>query len=786
MSSLVLLLASQALALDCAGLDPDLCAAANAAADQINAAAGQVIFRDDHPNSSKRPYYLYLRFEQYAYARAQAECGALPFHIDGTIGGYWAQPRRWTGIWGDLDGSYGGTIPDGTWSGSRYMGTFEGDVEHRMGVYRATASGTDMWMDRQEGYGGGVKRWFDSTTGYIANLYGTCQAPAPEVVPDAYEVIGNTAFVAGMPGHGGPEVVTPDGLFANDPDGPDLRVVGIAGCPETEAPFGAYCTTALGGLLYVEEDGAFAYLPPAGADVGTTDSFEVLVEHVDGSARATSLVELTSRARVWYVEAGSSGDGRADFPAGSLAEIADQVDAGDIVYIGGMVDAGQGVSVEGDVQLLGGDAPLIVDVDLNGVPGPVHLPMWFTGGGLVANGVPLVTLNTDGVPGSVHLQSLEIMGDSGPGLVAVEGAQPASVSLQQLQIGATGTIVQVHQPAWSVPGTSEVLLQEVLMGGAIRPFDLDHAGQGDLYVRMTDIDADTWGASASTVRSTDEAHLTVEILRSRLYGASGFDLQLSGASQTRFGMSEVEGIWEGDLVAASTMDDARLEVATPTTLLDVGGTAFGFEILDASHVSLTLDQTMVGAGGQVLRVENGVYPNLVDAGFDSYVTNSTLFAAGANHRPGIELTGSFAAPFTGRTRLAMGGNELYYDGPTDMPVVQVLGGERADTAVTMVDNQLDASGRMAHVDVRTESHSSELCLDFTSNEVYGGGTVHLQQTSGSMFGIAGLPGSGTDPWQIEGYLQSVNWGARIDVERYGPGVVVDYGGVGSCELPTYP
>ncbi|MCA9493284.1 MAG: hypothetical protein KC621_25305, partial [Myxococcales bacterium] len=619
--------------------------------------------------------------------------------------------------------------------------------------------------------------------GYIANLYGSCQAPAPEVVPDAYDVIGNTSFAAGMPGWGGPEA--PNGLFANDPDGPDLRVVGIAGCPETEAPFGAYCTTALGGLLYVEEDGAFAYLPPAGADVGTTDSFEVLVEHVDGSARATSLVELTSRARVWYVEAGNNGDGRYDMPAGSLAEIADQVDAGDIVYIGGIVDAGLGVSVEGDVQLLGGDAPLIVDVDLNGIPGPVHLPMWFTGGGLMANGFPVVTLNTDGVPGSVHLQSLEIMGDSGPGLVVVEGAQPASVSLEQLQIGATGTVVQVHQPAWSVPGTSEVLLQQVLMGGAIRPFDLDQAGQGDLYVRMTEIDADTWGAPASTVRATDEAQLTVEVLQSRFSGGRGFDLQLSNVSQTRLGLMEVEGLWEGDLVAASTMDDARLEVATPTTLLDTDGTAFGFEILDASHVSLTLDQAMVGAGEQVLRVENGVYPNLVDAGFDSYVTNSSLFAAGINHRPGIELTGTFAAPFTGRTRLAMGGNELYYDGPTDMPVVQVLGGERADTAVTMVDNQLDASGRMAHVDVRTEAGNSELCLDFTSNEVYGG-TVHLQQAGGSMFGIAGLPGSGTNPGNVEGYLQSVNYGARIDVERYGPGVVVDYAGVGSCELPAYP
>ena len=84
MSSLVLLLAFTASALDCAGFDPQLCHAANAAAEQINAAAGQQLVYDAHPSSRQRPRFLYNRFlGVYADAAAQCEWG---FEMQGTLG----------------------------------------------------------------------------------------------------------------------------------------------------------------------------------------------------------------------------------------------------------------------------------------------------------------------------------------------------------------------------------------------------------------------------------------------------------------------------------------------------------------------------------------------------------------------------------------------------------------------------------------------------------------------------------------------------------------------------
>lgn len=776
LSSLVLLLATSAFALDCGGRDPDLCAAANAAAAQINDAAGRLLISDNQPNPKQRPIFLYNQFRR-VVLELESACPD-GFQIEGTIGGHWDRyaygPRSFEAQWGDLDGTYGGSIEQGYWVGTTYTGFFEGDHEGRMGPFRAEAAGSRLWMVRDEGVGGGVKVSLGYRDGFLANVYGSCAEAPPLVVSDHYELVGNTALIAGSQGWGQGEVVAPNGLFDNDPDGAELVVVGVTDgttvCEDTAAPFD--CTTSEGGLLMVEEDGTFAYLPPTGAAADATDGFQVLVQRVTGGPITPSFVELSQVARVWYLDGYGSGTGGAYDPAGYLEDVAGTFEDGDIVYVGGDVYTASGIGVSGNVRILGGESPLIIDVPLNGQPS-TEIQVGYSRGRLVAGGGSILRVDTDDVPASVQLENLELGGDSGAeGMVTLAGRMSYELALQQVLVYGSGTAVQVVQPDGIDPQQSRILVQDSILAGPITSFDLHHGGQADTLVSLAEVQV-LGNVGAFAVRATDEARLTIDLGNTRLEDTqSVFDLQLDGMSSTQLTVQNLEVYAGGTLLTADTAADALLRVDWHYAYAEVGETAFGLRTTDGSEVYFDVSNLFVESGDQFLQVESDGF----GPGFGAYLLNSDLYAGGQSGRPGIEVTGRYE----GKNNLVMADSSLYYAGST-APAIQVHGDHASETSLTMVANGILSQGYGSIVDVRTQNELSQLCLDFAGNYVQPG-QLRLRQQQGSIFMLAGLYGSGSNPSNVVNFLESQNQG-DVGVEQYGSGVEVNYDSTSHCMLP---
>lgn len=175
--SLVVLL-SLAHALDCAGLDPDSCAAANVVAAQINATTGAQTIRDTGVPGRLRTRALYDAFES---IRTETGCEIDVGSLTGTIGGRYGH-STFDGAWGDLPpgteaGTIAGTVDRAsrTFTGTYVGGTEAGAVGSGLSTYNSDGQ---LVGSRADGFLLG--RWIrtSGSSGVYATLYGDCGTDA--------------------------------------------------------------------------------------------------------------------------------------------------------------------------------------------------------------------------------------------------------------------------------------------------------------------------------------------------------------------------------------------------------------------------------------------------------------------------------------------------------------------------------------------------------------------------------------------------------------------------------
>ncbi|MEZ4322593.1 MAG: hypothetical protein R3F61_34315 [Myxococcota bacterium] len=822
MSPLVIMLATPAFALDCSGLDPQLCAAANTARDQINAIAGEVVIDDAHPANRQRTTWLYQHFEQ-AAAQAAADCGS-DIVLDGTIAAHWDRvaygPRTFYGAWSPIGGSSSDWGPaDGTWNPSLalYTGAIYDNPAFPEGFFEASWSGRYVTMQWEDGFGGGVRQTTSSGVGYFATIYGSCVPP--QVTADVYEVVGNTPLVAGRGSYGWGEVTAALGLLDNDPDGADLRVVGVSdGSTLCEDVYDGViaCTTGLGGQVYVYEDGTFEYLPPATGPGRESDWFDVVLEASNG-ARTSSPVELVPVRSVWYLDGHGYGYGSGTLvePASTLDAIQGFVREGDVVYLSGSVDGGSGVTVSGEVRFLSADEGFLLDVALNGESGPVPILPFGGRATLQASGAPPITVDPDAAPTRVSLEHVDLVGDDGGiGLVFVGGTAPFDLVVRDahLEASTVGVVVDQPQAAHFEPAT--VLLEEVDLTGPQWGVGLQQGFHADtvvtlsrvqaatgtgievlaldearVQVALTDTVLDTYGpatrfvvsgqsdthvthtqsmafgpSAALQVEATDAATLDVDVSFAQWLAERPFDLQLAGSSSTRIVAQDVEVVDAYEALSAGVHEGAFLDLELSQVRL-AGITGMTVTPTDEATVHLLASGLTVETEAHALHVTNETHQS---EGFQAYIGDSELVSFGRT-TPTIELFGIDGAI----THVTMIDDLVYADG--NQRALDARSHVYAETSLTLLGNAFlgDAPDR---IEVQTEHPASRMCLDLQGNYVDGYGTTVLRQRSGSEFVLPGLNayGSGANPLHVEGFVQSQNQ-TRADV-RTGAGDVSAYSG----------
>lgn len=820
MSPIIIMLAATSYAMDCAGRDPDLCAAANTAATQVNLLSpvpGQVLVDDNHPTWKRRPVFFYNRFREMVQ-EGEALCGG-PVKLEGTAVGVFDRTylgnRNIEGLWADF-GSPEASL-QGQINGTNYVGYYEGDPTGHLGMLDAWHTGSRIRQDRDQGFWGGGRVWLGSGAGYFAAIYGSC-AP-PEVAPDTYDFISNVPLVAGQQGQGA--VFAPHGLLDNDPEVAVIVGVtdGYVPCDDTEAPFD--CPTAQGGLVTVYADGTFDYLPPAG---GEADGFEIVVQAPQGGGTATSPVELEPTGRVWYVQEGGNGFGTLVEPAGSLQDIAGMVQPGDVVYLTGEVYAGSGIATTGDLRVVSGEVPLFLDLDLNGVPGPIDLSEYYQRATILVDGGPAFAFDTSNEPASVHVEGIDFVGDDGgAGRIAVSGATAHTLTLNSVNMEGSGIGVWIDQPASLDGAPSSLQVTNARFHGSMAVAGLTYGGDTSSTVTLADVElaetgyglfvetsgdaqltvnvADLVGATDGDllhVSAIDQAHVQATLNQVELNGA-GIGVALVGADTTTLeltvtdavmtnveqlvlidasgqasvngNLENIQAIWNLNGFDVDAIDDSHVTLYVENSEYEVDDTFLDVDARDAARVELAVAGVRVGAGEQAVRLHN---QTAYGPGIQAHFVQNELASFGPYNTPGFQIQAMYEAT----THVTLQDNLLYQDGPR---AFAVTGDDRSETSLTLVANEF--LGNRPELSFETADRRSFMCVDLRVNQVDRNGPVTLRQSGGSDFQLAGYGGSPTNPYQIEGFLRSRN-DAEFEVVRYPASVY--YRGTSSCPQDWTP
>jgi hypothetical protein len=731
LSSLIILLANPAFALDCTGLDPDLCDYTHIAED-VSASYG-VHLNDAHPNPAMRPAYVYGEFEG-ALADAAADCPSGHVEVEGVVAARWFEWGSWGGyIMGDwvdvVDGSTGpvrGRVQQSAVPLLHYG--------NPLGSVPAVISGQAIDGDRPDGFWSGVYVEQYPGRGYMAALYGACAElppppePGPEVFDDHYEIVGNTPFVVGASSLIDPYMPSteaPNGLLDNDPDAADLVVVGVEGCADTTAPFD--CTSANGSMLSVNADGTFGYVPPPMAENGNVDSWGIRVERVGGSPVATSLVEFEQVTRVWYADASFCCGGNGDVldPFSSLDHADGLVEDGDTLAIAGGVDAySTGLTVSGDVRIHSMADDLVLDVSLNGQPAPVTLVQ---GNGvpafLYSTNVAAITIDTDPGPASVHFKGFSIASENSPAAIRVQGANAYDVSFSETMFEyGTSPVVWVDQAGWGATAPSRLELRDLLWYNT-NGIQIDPAGTGQT---------------------------TVDIANVQMYDVDqAIGVQASGTSRLDLYLESIEGGSMNQFMAVGATDDAEVQLYAGGNLVDTNGSVFALDSAGSSRVGLTLAQNE--------------------------------FAMMGSSSPGLQLLGRGSSD----TTVYMTETAFYASGGQAMAIQTAESGLVALTAQNILVS--GTTGGPA-IDARagaSDQDMSALCLQLDSVSDQGSAQmVAVSQQWGSDFYL-GSPYAfdGQDPMEVQMVIEGTS-GLPAQVDTQAP-AVVDYQPVDSCGMPYF-
>src|SRR6266567_2420525 len=126
--------------------------------------------------------------------------------------------------------------------------------------------------------------------------------------------------------------------------------------------------STLGGTVNLAADGSFTYNPPVGRPnavdgASVNDTFTYTIKNnTDNSLTATGTVTITLSGRVWYLQAGGSGDGRSGTPSGNPATMSTSADKStDFFYVFSSGSNLNGAfTLDNGQQLLGQGVALVV------------------------------------------------------------------------------------------------------------------------------------------------------------------------------------------------------------------------------------------------------------------------------------------------------------------------------------------------------------------------------------------------------------------------------------------
>lgn len=212
-----------ALALDCTGLDAEVCDAANLAASQINQAAGQTVVSDSASLARLRTGHFYTQLLAVKNAAVAGGCVIGGDTFAGVQGGtYDRGPDTWNGVWDEViasgQGGASGTVSPGTWDGA-FTGDEAGDFGTLFALYNSAGQ---VAGDREGDFFVGIWRRTAGQRGVYATVWGTC----PGTIADAFD---------GWYDGDLPDLAPPVGPPVPQPIGPSAATFSQSGFPASAA-----------------------------------------------------------------------------------------------------------------------------------------------------------------------------------------------------------------------------------------------------------------------------------------------------------------------------------------------------------------------------------------------------------------------------------------------------------------------------------------------------------------------------------------------------------------------
>ncbi len=469
---------------------------------------------------------------------------------------------------------------------------------------------------------------------------------SPIAFNDTYNWIGNTQLDTAT--RALPSVVAND-IAVNAPAGTDTFTV---------TAIGGGATTLGGTVALASPSGAFTYTPPVGRPTladGTSvnDSFTyTIINNADPTLTSTGTVTITLTGRVWYLQAGGSGDGRSNTPSGNPVAMSTAADKGtDIFYMFSNAGNLNGLfSVDAGQQLLGQGVNLAVNIPTLGS----------------------VTLFTAAAPTPTTTNSA-----AGTNCVTLAGA-PGNNTLSGFNIGSC-TALAIAGSNVGTLAISTMTINNTTGGG------IDLTGNVGTPPTVNIVLGGLSAVGGSTGANLVGMSGTINLGGGALSGASGSEFTVNGGGATT---SYTGTITQNNAQRVVNIQGTTANSVTLSGTITGGASSQGVHIGDTTAVNGNVNFTTVNlgtAGGrmtnQAMTITNGT--GTYSLGTFSIFTNNTTGFAATNADGTISCSSASVVDATN-------GRALIIDGPAGittlaMTLTRVGSTNSASTGLTLQD-----------------------------------------------------------------------------------------------------
>jgi VCBS repeat-containing protein len=410
----------------------------------------------------------------------------------------------------------------------------------------------------------------------IYTLTVTVVAVPPTAAADAYASVGNTRLTVGAG----------QGVLAND----------SAASPPFSVVDADTASTA-GGIVAVNADGSFTYLPPVG---GTgVDQFHYTIRDANNQEASGTVSITVGPTMVWYVDDSNAGaaDGRSSRPFTSLAAAQAASAAGQIIFVyagTGGTYAG-GIALKAGQSLIGEGAGLSILPNVAIVPGA--RPTLGNGGGAavtLASSTAVTEVNISAQAGfagaavtSVTLSHVGVVTTAGAGLAVTDAG---TIVLDDVAFTTQGDAIAIDNGSSSGHLTLQAVVATATNGRGLHTSNLALLSAPD---------------SGNVISATGGAGLDLD---GAALAASFASVSSTGSSGRGHALANVSGtlVVTGSATATAPTSDGFAVLSSTAAIslgqLVVNGGDKGLYLFDAkgSFIAGPSNGSAVGDGGQIL------------------------------------------------------------------------------------------------------------------------------------------------------------------------------------------